>query len=810
MFLIRDIKYALRAIRSNLRLSLVIIFSIGVGIGLNVTVFSIFNAVLLRPLPGVKNSNQLVEVYTSYTGGMNFGAVSYPDFADWRDRNNGMQGLLAQDLLLVSLNRGDSNSVVPAALVSGNYFDVLGVKPSYGQFFTPQDAPVPGSSPVAVISYGMWKRDFGSDPGVIGRTIKMNARGFTVIGVAPSGFAGANMGIPLDIWIPLNMQPAFLSGNLLQMRDAHFLQVIGRLKPGVSIQQTSSMMDAVATQLGQQFPTTNRLARTSIVRLGNGPDALQSTLSSVVTVLMCVVLLVLLIACFNVANLLLARASARRGETALRLALGASGKRLMALFVTESIVLGLMGGAVALIMAYGATSIMSSFNPSTPVPIHLDLKPDNSVLLFAGLISVLAGVVVGLAPAIQAARSNGVTALRDIGFSRAVSKSWFRNALVVAQVAASILLLLSAGLMLRSNILAQKTDLGFEHDNLMVASIDVSLAGYQGQRSIQAYHSLLDRVKTIPGAASASLAQVVPLEVATTQQLGVVIDPRAQQRDTPIDYNIVSPGYFHTLKMPLLQGRDFTEQDNTGAPLVAIVNETFARKYYKGQQVIGNHFRFTGNFAQPVEIVGLAKDSKYYSIREEPLPFMYLPLWQHFDPSLVLHLRAAGDPAALLSSVRREVGNIDPMIPVFRVRSMNEQISTSLIELRLGAILLMVFGGMALLLATVGLYAVMAYSVDKRTREIGVYIALGAQRSYILAMILKQGLLLAVVGIVIGLGTAVPFSSVLRSLLYGVKPADPVILVGVVFLMGITALLASLVPAIKAMKLDPIHALRCE
>jgi len=299
------------------------------------------------------------------------------------------------------------------------------------------------------------------------------------------------------------------------------------------------------------------------------------------------------------------------------------------------------------------------------VPIHLDLKPDNSVLLFASLISIFTGLVVGIAPAIQAARSNGVTALRDIGFSRAISKSWFRNALVVAQVAASILLLLSAGLMLRSNILAQKSDLGFEHDGLMVASIDASLAGYEGQRSVQAYRSMLQRVSTIPGAVSASLAQVVPLEVATTQQLGVVIDPRLQQRDNPTDYNIVSPGYFQTLKMPLLQGRDFTEQDNTGSPLVAIVNETFARKYFHGQQVIGNHFRFTGNLGQPVEIVGMAKDSKYYSVREDPMPYIYLPLWQHFEPSLVLHLRASGDPAVLPYSVRREVSNMDPVIPLF-------------------------------------------------------------------------------------------------------------------------------------------------
>jgi len=808
--MLRDIKHALRTIRRGWVTSLVIIVSIGLGIGLNVTVFSLLDAILLRPVAGVSSPKKLFDIYTSYSGGMTFGAVSYPDYADWQSRNSVFDGMLAQDVLPVSLNHGNGNAVLTGALVSENYFGVLGVNAARGHVFTSQEAPISGSTPIAVISYGLWKRNFAQDTNAIGQTVRVNSRSLTIVGVAPPEFVGANLGIPVDMWIPMNMQPVFVPhGDLLRARGDRWLEVIGRLRPGVTHSQAQERMNALSAQLGQEFPDTDSHAHTTIVPLGEGPDTVQSSLSMVVTILMGCAALVLCIACFNVANLLLARASSRWGEMGLRIALGADRRVPISLLLTEGVLLCFMGGVLGVGLAYACTAVMSAFNPPTSVAVHLDLAPDRTVLLVAWLISLLCGLVVGIVPAIQAIRTDPVWVLKGVAFSVPRKTSWFRSGLVIAQVTVSVLLLVSAGLLIKSAARAQHADLGFNSGGLSIASIDVGFAGYDEAKGERAYEDVLQRVSTVPGVVSASLAQVAPLEFGTTQQMGIFVDPQ-QERDLSMDFNIVDAGYFRTLGIPFLQGRDFTASDREHSLGVVIVNEAFAQQFWKGQIAVGKEIRLSGPERTPLQVIGVVKNSKYYSVREAPMPFMFLPFLQNYQSGMVLQVRTKGDPATLLAAVREQVGLVDATIPVFRARTMSDQISTSLLDLRLGALLLGAFGGLALILAIVGLYAVVAYSVSKQTREIGVRIAMGAGRSDIVAMVLKRGARLALVGIVLGVGLSLPFGTLLASLLYGINTTDPVIMLSVGLLMGAIALIASFIPAWKAMRLNPVAALRYE
>jgi predicted permease len=524
---------------------------------------------------------------------------------------------------------------------------------------------------------------------------------------------------------------------------------------------------------------------------------------------MCCAVLVLFIACFNVANLLLGRASSRWAEMGLRMALGANRRVPIQLLLTEGLLLCLLGGLAGVGLAYACTSAMSAFNPPTSVPVHLQLSPDRTVLLLATLISMFCGLIVGIAPGIQATRTDPVVMVKGVSSSTSRKTAWFRNGLVVAQVTVSTLLLVSAGLLIQSTVRAQHADLGFQSDNLDIASIDVGFAGYDQARGLRAYQEILQRVNTIPGVVSTSLAQLAQLEFGTTQQMGVIVDSH-QQRDLPMDYNIVSDAYFRTVGIPMLRGRDFSDNDNEHSPRVVIVNETFARRFFKGQDAIGKEIQLSGQDQPSVRIVGVVQNSRYYSVREDPMPFMFLPFLQNYQSGMVLHINARGVPSSVLAAVGEQVALVDPTIPVFRPRTMGEQVSTSLIELRIGVILVGVFGTLALILATMGLYAVMAYSVGGQRREIAMHIALGASRSNIMMMVFRRGGQLALFGIVLGLLLSLPFGTLLTSLLYGIKNADPIVMLCVAVLIAITALLASFVPAWRAMRIDPAAVLRSE
>jgi predicted permease len=807
----KDIVFSVRLMRRRPGLTLVILLSLGLGIGVNLTIFNFVNAILLQPLPGVTQQNQLVEVYTSYATGMRFGSVSYLDYKDLRDRNQVFSGLMAQRLTLLNLNSDGDNEIVPAAIVSGNYFSVLGVEPARGRFFLPEEDETPNTNAVTVISHGLWQRRYASDPNLVGKSIMINARSFTVVGIAPERFSGANVGLAPDVWVPLMMQSVAIPGDRLKERGIRWLDLVGRLKPGVTLKQAQASIGGLAAQLLQENPVANRGTGASVVGLGQGTAGVQSTLNPILTLLMIIVLLVLLLACFNVANLLLARATLRRKEVGIRLALGASRRRLIRQLLTESIMLSVLGGAVALPLAYYASTLLLAFRPATSFPVVINPKLDLVTVLFAIVLSLVTGVVFGLVPATQTASPQLIPALKDEALLQGYRKSRLRNLFVVAQVAISFVLLIGAGLFIRSLLKARNSSLGFEAHNLLIASVDVGLAGYDKQRGTVFYQQLEQRVAGLPGVRSVTLAKAVPLDVSGTQQTGITFPGDDIPNQTPrnIDYNIVTPKYFETMSIPLLQGRDFDERDTGETSGVVIVNEAFVRRFWQGQSPIGKKINISGGKA-PLEVVGLAKNSKYYGWREDALPFIYLPFAQSYRPGMTLQVNSVENPAALINAVRGVVRDLDRSVPIFNVRTMTEHLGVALFEIRAAAVMLTFFSLLALALAMVGLYGMMAHSVNQRKREIGIRIALGAQRRDILKLVLGEGLILTLIGLVIGAGVAIGVTRFISVLLYNVSPLD-LTTYGLValFLTGV-ALLASFLPAREAIRVDPIKALRYE
>lgn len=807
----KDIIFSFRLMRRRPGLTLVILLSLGLGIGVNMTIFTFVNAILLQPLPGVAQQNQLVEVYTSYASGMKFGAVSYLDYKDLRDRSQAFSGLMAQRLTLLNLNNNGENEIVPAALVSGNYFSVLGAEPAKGRFFFPEEDQTPNTHAVAVISHGLWQRRFAGDPNLVGKTISVNAHNFTIVGIAPERFAGANVGLAPDVWIPLMMQTVAMPGDRLKERGVRWLELVGRLKPGVSVAQAQAGLSGIAAQMLQENPVSNRGTSANVVRLGQGTAGVQSTLTPILTLLMIIVILVLLLACFNVANLLLARATSRRKEVGIRLAMGASRRRLVHQLLTESVVLAVLGGLVAFPLSYYASRLLLAYRPSTSFPVVLNPTLDWTTLVFAIIISLLTGLAFGLVPATQTAKPELLPALKDETVGGGYRKSRLRNLFVVVQVAISFVLLIGAGLFIRSLLQARSSSPGFESQNLLIATVDVGLGGYDKQRGTVFYQQLIERVGGLPGVRSATFAKAIPLDITGTQQIAINFpgEETAQQRAINMDYNIVTPKYFETMGIPLLQGRDFDQRDTADGPGTVVVNEAFARRFWQGQSPIGKQLVLAGA-KTPLEVVGLAKNSKYYGWREDGLPFIYLPFSQTYRPGMTLLVNSVGDPAAMVKTVRELVRDLDRGVPIINVRTMTEHLGVALFEMRAAAVMLTFFSLLALALATVGLYGMIAHNVNQRKREIGIRMALGAQRSDILKLVLKEGMFLTLTGLVIGVGLAAGLSQLVSSLLYNVSTLDLTTYGLVALLLAVVAFLASFLPAREAIKVEPIKALRYE
>jgi len=816
--LLRDVRFALRTFRRSPAFTAAAVLSLALGIGVNTAIFTVVNALFLNPLP-VDRASELVAVYTVDTKNTSpFGSlfqVSYPNYKDFRDSNTVFSGLAAYSFPFpASATIGPEPEQLFCELVTGNYFQVLGVRPSLGRFFGPEEDEIPGASPVIVLSYRVWQQRFGGSPDVIGRTIGLNGAPFTIVGVGPAGFLGVNSLFGPDAWVPTMMYANVLSAQLsgwMDERRALVFNLAGRLQPGATIEQARSNMAAIALSLEQAYPEPNEGRSTAIRPLTEATifPGIREALMAGTAVLMVIVSLVLLIACSNVANLLLARATNRRQEIAVRLALGANRVRLVRQLLTESVLLGLAGGAGGLVVAVWTRNLIWSTRPPFFAVNFVDLPLDGRVLLFALVVSVVTGVIFGLVPALSSSRAEVVTAIKDQSRSAGQPRRRFglANMLIVGQVALSLIALIAAALFLQSSRNAAEIDPGFDTDHVAVMLVSPGQQGYDADRAQQYFLDVAARVSAMPGVLRASWALNLPLFGGFSQSVfieGHEDDP--QMAGLLTNSNAVDVGFFETTGIRLLEGRTFTEADRDGSVPVAVINDTMARKYWPGESALGRRFRFYVE-EEYREVVGVVETVKYVTLGEAPQPATYFPLRQSQQDTMVLYVRSAGDPGALLVPVQRELRQVDPHVPIQNPQRVSDVIDQSLWAVNLGAGLLAVFGALALALACVGLYGVMAYTVGQRTREIGLRLALGAGPGQVLRLVLRQGVGLVGAGVILGLVGALAVSRLAESLLYG-SAYDPLSFIAAPVALLAIATIATLLPARRASRVDPLVALR--
>jgi predicted permease len=801
--------------------TIIAVLALTLGIGANTAIFSVVDKALVRPLP-VSHPEQLTLLSMENARGFTTG-FAYPDYVDYRDHNDVFGGLLGYSQQAISLNTDGQSERVDSMVVTGNYFSVLGVDMAIGRAFAPEEDQTPGTHPVVILSYGCWQRRFGADPKMIGQTISLNGYPFTIIGVTPAEFSGTVRGYAPELFLPVMMiaraQPAWDS-DTLTARNFWWLNLVGRLKPGVTPEQAEAAMTALAEQLHKDSDQKGAFAEARpTVRDGRqGETQMLSDLSFPLKLLMGVVGLVLLIACANVANLLLGRAAARQKEIAVRLAVGASRWRLIRQLLTESLLLALAGGAGGLMLALWLMDLLMAYAPpGDEGRLALDARLDLRVLGFTLLLSLLTSLLFGLAPALNASKPDLVPMLKNESGAGGARPRRFglKNILVVAQVALSLVVLICAGLCLKSVRNLNAVDTGFDATKVLVMSFDLGMGGYDEARGRAFYSQLTERVAALPSVESLSLASVVPLGKGGMIHFVNGLEgyqPEPGERLTFL-FNTVSQDYFKTMGIPLIAGRNFGPQDTKTSPLVAIINEAMAQKYWPDGNAIGKHIDLGhGRDKQPqaMEIIGVVRNSKYRAVTETIEPSYYTPMQQGFTTRMALHVRSAGDPNALIAMVRSEVQALDANLPVYNVRTLAEQKSQALYAERMVATLLIAFGVLALALAALGIYGVMAYSVSRRTREIGIRMALGARAVNVLSLILRQGMALVFIGIALGVGGALAATRLLTSFLYGVSATDPWTFVLIALLLALVAWLACYIPARRATRVDPMEALRYE
>jgi predicted permease len=813
--LTQDLRYGVRMMFKSPGFTAVAVLSLALGIGANAAIFSLVNTILLRPLP-VAKPEQLISIYPARKeNSSEVGIWSYPNYKDFRDKNEVLRGMAVYRFAAISLSHEGTNERVWGYLVSGNYFDLLGVSAVQGRTFSVDEDRTQNSNPVVVISYNCWQNRFGSDPEVVGRSVLINGHSFTIIGVAPKEFLGTELIFSAEFWVPSMMQPWIepVTNGLENRGDGQWF-AIGRLKPGVAAAEAEANLKTVAAQLGQEYPKTNEGVTINISPPGLIFPGFRRPVLAFTGVLLLTVGLVLLIACTNLANLLLARATQRRKEIAVRLSLGASRLRLIRQMLTESVLLSITGGIVGILLGLWLIDLVKTQGLALPIDFSLliDLRMDWRVLFFAFSLAFITGIAFGLIPALQATKLNLVTAIKDEPILMGYRRSFLRNGLVVVQITLSFVLLITAGLIVRSLQRVQMAGPGFNIEKALALSTDVALQGYDEAKGEEFYRKILENTKALPGVRSVGLASTMPLSLDISST-GVAIEGQPQVQGARIPealYNSISSNYFATMGISFVAGRDFTEQDRKGSTKVVIVNETFARRFWPGQDAVGKRFYAGGSDGSLCEVIGIVKDGKYFSIGEDPTSFIYFSIYQSYASPVTLVVRTDGDMGAAVAAIRNEVRLLDPNLPIYGVHTLSEHMRLSLFPIRTGATVIGGFGLLALILAALGIYGVMAYSVSRRTREIGIRMALGAQAGDMLKLVMRQGMVLALIGIAFGLAAAFAVTRVMTSILYQVSATDPVTFVIIPFLLTGVVLAACYIPARRATKVNPVIALRYE
>jgi predicted permease len=810
--LLNDLRFALRSLLKNPGLSTAAILSLGLGIGANTTIFSWVQAVLLRPIPGAAEPSQLVIAAMENREGQSR-SWSYPNYKDLHDRAT-LVDFIGQDDQTLSIAVDATAERAWGGLVSGNFFAVMGVRPAAGRLFTPDDDRTPGAHPVVVLSHAYWQRRFAGDPAVVGKEVIVNNVPMTVIGVTQEGFLGSFLGVSTAAWVPMMMQREVMGGDRLNARGNGWMQSIGRLKPGVTRAQAQAEATAIMSQLEQEYRSTNDGRRLRIVETWAAPFGAATALAPVLAVLSVLVALVLIIACANVANLLLSKAVGRRREIAVRLSLGAGRWRLVRQLLTESLALAAAAGILGVAMAYWSMGVIMAFVPPIDIPIDLGLRMDQTTLLFAMAVSLTTGLLFGLAPALQTSKPDTIHALKEEGNRGSGGRTGqrLRNTLVVAQVAVCLVLLVGAMLFLRSFREARTLSPGFEVAGAVTASVDLIPSGYAGERGREFQRRAIAAVAALPGVTSAAFTNRIPMVIGGNSSMGISVDgyvPREKEEIT-INYSVVGPRYFEAMRIPLRSGREYGALDTTDGPGVIVINESMARRYWPEGKALGGRILMG---TRPYEVIGIVADARYGSLTERPLPQLYLPMSQSNPSTVRLIARTSGDAAALVAGVRDAFRALDPNLPVYDARTLSEHVQGALFVQRMAANLLGAMGALALLLAAIGLYGVMAHAVSQRMQEMGIRLALGASPGSLLKMVVSQGMRLTAVGLVVGLALALgAFGSIgaVRSLLPGISPLDPMTFVAVPIVLGAIALAASWIPARRAGRVDPLVALRYE
>ena len=808
-----DLRFGARMLRRTPGFTITAALTIALGIGANTTIFSIVNALLLRPLAGTVRPDELVMIGRTQDG-QGFDTFSYPDYLDYRANARSLSVIAASFIAPAHLSTGGASERVRAELVSGNYFTMLGTRPAVGRLLIPGDDGTRGASPVVVLSHAIWQGRFGAEPGVVGRTVRLDGAPYTVVGVAEPGFNGPRTVGVVDVFVPIAMGAALLpdSDQMLSRRGGVWLDLFGRLAPNATPATAEAELRSLAAELTRRYPDTNR-GRSVRVSAGIGFDPTsRAQVRQFMTILVGVVALVLLIACANVANLLLARGSARARELAVRASLGASRSRLVRQLLAEGFLLALLGGVAGFVLGVASVGLVlrlpvfaNQFGAITPTA-------DARVLAFTIGAMAVSGLLFALPPAFRTSRVDLVTALKLGTPGSGDGRSRLRTGLVVAQLALSLVLLVGAGLFVRTLQALYSIDPGFETRHVLVATVDAGLQGYDEARGRRLFSALEERVRSLPGIQHAAMAYMLPLGGGgwDTRIFPAEANPAPDDPGLKSDINAVSPTYFETLGMALVKGRGFTVADRAGTPGVAVINETIAEKLWPAKDPVGQRFR-VGRSDEILEVVGVVRTARYRSLVEGPRPFYYRPFAQVYRSSMTLHVRTSSDdPYTVLQSIRRALDELDRDIPLSRVRTLAERLDGSLGSQRTAAALVGVYGVLALVLAAIGLYGSMAYAVSRRTREMGVRMALGARAGEVLRHVLAQAARIAMSGTAIGLVAAVPASRYIRSQLYGVKPTDPTTLLGVIAVLVLASLAAAYLPARRATKVDPVIALRSD